>query len=191
MKRELKILLIVFGSLFALLVIAVVGLVVLVVHYGPDIAKNATDPVAGRRTADKIATFTMPKGYRVATATDFKFSQVVSIEPVDADSSFRIQLQGTMVPSGNDSQVAGMKMGMGIVSKFANCDLKDDGVDNVVVRGVHVKLNVMQCSGTGLHMRVETGVFPGNAAQATVTAMGVAGNGFDVKALHALLESVR
>jgi hypothetical protein len=40
-------------------------------------------------------------------------------------------------------------------------------------------------------MRVETGNFPGNAPQATVSAMGIQGQGFDEKALRELLQSVR
>jgi hypothetical protein len=40
-------------------------------------------------------------------------------------------------------------------------------------------------------MRIEIGDFPGNANQATITAMGLEGTDFDTKALHELLTSVR
>ncbi len=192
MKREYKILLIVFGSLFGAFLIAIVALVVFVAHYGPEIAKNATDPVAAKRTAEKIATFDIPKGYHIGSAVDFKFSQVVSIVPNGRDSSgFQIQLQAAMGPTRADSQLEGMKVGLGLVSNLIRCDLKDGGTDDIIVRGVNVKLSVLQCAGTGPHMRVETGTFPGNAPQATVSAMGIQGQGFDEKALHELLQSVR
>jgi len=192
MRREYKILLIVFGSLFGVFLIAIVALVVFVAHYGPEIAKSATDPVAAKRTAEKIATFDLPKGYHIGSAMDLKFSQLVSIVPNGRDDGgFQIQLQATMTPSSSDSQFAGTRAGLGLVSKFVHCDLKDGGTDDIVVRGVTVKLNVLQCTGTGPHMRVETGTFPGNAPNATVSAMGIEGEGFDEKALRELLRSVR
>jgi hypothetical protein len=192
MRREYKILLIVFGSLFGLFLITIVALVVFVAHYGPEIAKNAADPVAAKRTAEKIATFDIPKGYHIGSAMDLKFSQLVSIVPNGRDDSgFQIQLQATMTPSRPDSQLEGAKIGMRLVSNFVHCDLKDAGTDDIIVRGVDVKLNVLQCAGTGPHMRVETGDFPGNAPQATVSAMGIQGQGFDEKALRELLQSVR
>jgi hypothetical protein len=192
MKREYKILLIVFGSLFGAFLLAIVALVVFVAHYGPEIAKSATDPVAAKRTAEKIATFDIPKGYHIGSAMDLKFSQLVSIVPNGQESNgFQIQLQATMTPSRPDAQLEGTKVGLGLVSNFIHCDLKEGGTDDIIVRGVTVKLNVLQCAGTGPHMRVETGNFPGNAPQATVSAMGIQGQGFDEKALRELLESVR
>jgi len=192
MRREFKILLIVFGSLFGLLALGIIALVIAVTHYGPALVKGmSADPAAMKRTADKIATFDIPRGYRIVQATDLKITQTVMISPIPGrHSPFRIQLQGTAVPSGSGASVEGMKMGMGLMGRLTGCDLKDDGFDDVAVRGVAVKLAVFRCTGSGLKMRVETGTFPGNAAQATITAIGVSG-GFDSDALHALLRSVR
>jgi len=193
MRREFKILLIVFGSLFGLLALGIIALVIAVAHYGPALVKDMTaDPAAMKRTADRIATFDVPPGYRILSATDLKITQSVMIVPAHGRrGSFNIQLQGSAVPSDRSSSIAGMKIGLGLMGRFTGCDLKDDGVDDVTVRGVPVKLAVFNCTGRGMKMRVETGTFPGNAAQATVTAIGVSGDGFDSNALHALLRSVR
>jgi hypothetical protein len=193
MRRELKILLIVFGSLFGLLGLGVIALVVALAHYGPTLVKSMTeDPAAMKRTAEKIATFDVPRGYRIFSATDLKITQTVMIMPAQGRrDSFNIQLQGTAVPSDRSTSVAGMKMGMGLMGRFTGCDFKDDGFDDVTVRGVEVKLAIFDCTGHGLKMRVETGTFPGNAAQATIIATGVSDGGFDSNALHALLRSVR
>jgi hypothetical protein len=193
MRREFKILLIVFGSLFGLLALGIIALVVALAHYGPALVKGmSADPAAMKRTADKIATFDVPRGYGIVQATDLKVTQTVMISPVPhRHGSFSIQLQGTTVPTSGNASVEGMKMGLGLMGRITGCDLKDDGFDDVVVRGVQVKLAIFRCAGPGLNMRVETGSFPGNAAQATITAIGVLGPGFDSNALHALLRSVR
>jgi hypothetical protein len=193
MRREFKILLIVFGSLFGLLALGIIALVIAVAHYGPALVKDMTaDPVAMKRTADKIATFDVPPGYRISSATDLRITQTVMIVPAQGRrNAFNIQLQGTAVPSDRNASVAGMKMGLGLMGRFTGCDLKDDGVDDVAVRGVPVKLAVFECTGRGMKVRVETGTFPGNAAQATIVATGYLDHGFDSNALHALLRSVR
>jgi len=192
MSRELKILLVIFGSLAALVVVSFVALIIALPHVAKSFAQSGRDPVAARKTAEKIATFTLPPGYTYDTATDMGFTQIVSVVPKDArQRGFRMQLQGSLVPSNDNSQVEGMKIGMGLVSRFVQCDLKDDGTDDVTVRGVHVKLSVVECPDGKLPLRIETGAFPGNAAHATITAMGIVGRDFDSAALHALLQSVR
>jgi hypothetical protein len=192
MSRELKIVLIVFGLFAALVIVSFVVLVIELPHMAKSIAQSGRDPVAAKKTAEKIATFTLPPGYAYDTATDMGFTQIVSVAPSDPrQRGFRIQLQGSVVPSNDSSQVEGMKLGMGLVSRFAQCDLKDDGTDDVTVRGVVVKLAVVDCPDGKIPMRIETGTFPGNAAHATITAMGIEGRDFDTTALHALLQSVR
>jgi hypothetical protein len=191
MSREIKILLIVLGSLVGIAVIGVVALVLALPHLLNSFAQSGrADPVAARRTAAKIATFEIPRGYRIETASDLGLTQVVTIVPRRGPhGSFSMQLQGTMTSSGTAS-VQGMKMGMGLAGHFMPCDLKDEGTDDVVVRGVRVELSVMQCTSASFPFRIESGIFPGNAAQATITAMGIRSD-FDTKALHALLTSVR
>jgi hypothetical protein len=191
MKRELRFVAIVFGSLFALVVIAVVAFAVVVSRYAPELARNAADPVAAKRTAAKIATFDVPRGYRIASAIDLALAQTVMIRPVDRGSgTFQIQLQGTKMPSG-DSQLMGARTGMSIAARFLACNLHDDGTDDVPIRRTVVKFAVMQCKGARGPMRIETGIFLGNAEQVTVTAIGIGVGSFDVDALHELLRSVR
>ena len=125
-------------------------------------------------------------------AEDLGVTQMISIVPKDAEAhaAFQIQLRGAVVPS-NTSTAEGMKLGMNMMNLFVKCDLRDDGIDPVVVRGVHVNLTVMRCTNPKFPMRIESGDFPGNANQATIMAMGLDGSDFDTKALHALLASVR
>jgi hypothetical protein len=191
MSKELKIVLAIFGSLFALAVVAIVAFAFALPHLAKNLLASSQDPVAVKRTADKIATFTIPAGYKVQAAEDLGVTQLVTIVPSNGGAhAFQIQLRGAVVPSsGNTAQA--MKMGMGMMNVFLKCDLHDDGIDPVVVRGVRVKLNVMRCANPKFPMRIEIGDFPGNANQATITAMGLEGSDFDTKALHELLTSVR
>ncbi|MBD5633094.1 MAG: hypothetical protein IAI49_01345 [Candidatus Eremiobacteraeota bacterium] len=192
MSRELKIVLVIFGSLGGIALALVVVLALTLPHLMKTLAAAQSDPAAVARTAAKIATFNVPKGYRIGNASDLGLTQIVTIVPVRPDrGGFQMQLQGSLVPSDGSSSVRGMKLGMGLVGRFAHCDLRDGGTDDVLVRGVHLKLAVMECPHADLPFRIETGVFPGNAEQATITAMGFGGGEFDTKALHQLLASVR
>jgi hypothetical protein len=191
MSKELKIVLAIFGSLFAVVVIALVAFAFALPHIAKNLLASSQDPVAVRRTAAKIATFTIPAGYKVLSAEDLSVTQLVTIVPSGGGPhGFQIQLRGAVVPS-NANTADAMKMGLGMMNLFVKCDLTDGGVDPIEVRGVNVKLRVMRCANPKFPMRVEVGDFPGNANQATITAMGLEGSDFDTKALHELLTSVR
>ena len=192
MSKELKIVAAIFGSLFALLVLAVVVIAIALPRFVKGMDAASRDPVAIQKTAEKVATFTVPPGYVIESASDLGMTQMVQIAPANREGhSFTIQLRGSVVPSNADATVRGMKVAMGFMNSFVHCDLRETAPDEVVVRGVHVKLNVMQCNNAKFPMRIESGTFPGNANEATVTAMSVGGADFDTKALHALLTSVR
>jgi hypothetical protein len=191
-SRELKIVLIVMASIVA---IAFIGIFVLVLSL-PRIAKalvhtGAEDPAAAKRVLAKIATVEIPRGFRIGTASDLGVTQIVTLVPSSGDGGFQIQLQGSLAPTSADASVEGMKVGMNMMSGLTKCDLKDDGIDEVTVRGVHVKLRVVDCPNSKYPFRMETGIFPGNAMQAQVTAIGVSGENFNTQALHELLTSVR
>jgi hypothetical protein len=191
MSKELKIVVAIFGSLFALAIVAIVALAFALPHIAKNVLASARDPVAAKRTAEKIATFTIPEGYKIQSAEDLSVTQLVTIVPTDGGPhAFQMQLRGAVVPSSGNTADA-MKMGMSMMNVFVKCDLQDGGVDPVVVRGVQVKLSVMRCANPKFPMRIEMGDFPGNANQATITAMGLDGSDFDTKALHELLTSVR
>ncbi len=192
MSRELKVVLIVMASVVAICFIAIFVLVISL----PRIAKaivhtGAEDPAAAKRVLAKIATLEVPRGFRIGTASDLGVTQIVTLVPVSGDRGFQIQLQGSLAPTSTDASIEGMKVGMKMMSGLTKCDLKDDGIDEVTVRGVRVKLRVVDCPGSKYPFRMETGLFPGNALQAQVTAIGVSGETFDTQALHDLLTSVR
>jgi hypothetical protein len=190
MSKELKIVLAIFGSLFALVIIALVAFALALPHIAKNLLASSQDPAAVKRTANKIATFTIPAGYKVLSAEDLSVTQLVTIVPSSGPRGFQIQLRGAVVPSSGNTADA-MKMGLGMMNLFVKCDLTEGGVDQVEVRGVQVKLRVMRCANPKFPMRIEIGDFPGNANQATITAMGLEGTDFDTKALHELLTSVR
>jgi hypothetical protein len=190
MSKELKIVLAIFGSLFALAIVAVAVLIFALPHIAKNVLASSHDPATIKRTTAKIATFTIPDGYKVGTAEDLGVTQLVTIVPQGEPSGFQIQLRGAVVPS-NSSTADGVKLGMRMMNFFVKCDLHDGGIDPVVVRGVRVNLTVMRCANPKFPMRIEAGDFPGNANQATITAMGIEGRDFDTKALHELLTSVR
>jgi hypothetical protein len=191
MSKELKIVLAIFGSLFALVIIALVAFALALPHIAKNLLASSQDPAAVKRTSAKIATFTVPEGYEVRVAEDLGVTQLVTIVAKGAGrNGFQMQLRGALVPS-NASTADGVKLGMGMMNLFIKCDLRDGGVDPVEVRGVQVKLRVMRCTNPKFPMRIEAGDFPGNANQATITAMGLEGSDFDTKALHELLTSVR
>jgi len=191
MSKEVKIVLAIFGSLAAIVVIGIVAFVLALPHLVKSFAASSADPVAAKATAEKIATFTIPKGYVIRDAANAGITQIVTIVPAARGRhSFQMQLQGSVVAS-QTSNGQSMKLAMGLMNGFIHCDPRDAGVDTVTVRGVAVKLSVLQCGNAAFPMRIESGTFPGNANMATITAMGVQGRDFDTAALHALLQSVR
>lgn len=186
----MKVLLIVLGSLFVLALVAIVGLALLVPKMLSSAANNGRNPAYQKRTAAKIADFTVPPGYRIAQATDLGISQTLVIRSTDpASAGFQIQLTGQTVPSNSSTAFGAMKATLGMAAKFTHCDLQEDKDDVYEVRGKPVAFKTLACAHGTPSMHVEIGDFAGTAPNVQVVVTGV--GSFDRDAVRKLLGSVR
>jgi hypothetical protein len=183
MTAPVKAILIVFGVLFVIVCGGIGGLI----YLGHSALDGANDPAARRRIAAKLATFSLPPGYRIASALDFASRLQVDIAPDDVRSSFRIKLTGGPLEGDAASQAQGVDLGLRLVGGFAKCTFRPEPDDTVVVAGRPTTLQVRACPTSSLPMRVETGTLPNGV---TLVAMGARGD-FDTAALHALLRSFK
>ena len=184
----MKVVAIVFGSLFVLLVIAGIGVAYAISRTSAGIAR-LDDPAAMRATAAKIATFDVPRGYRIATATDFGVQQSVTLERADsARDGLRIQLQGTTLPSDPKTNTASMRFALGLAARVMRCE-PHENVDRIRAKANVVAFAAMACDGT-TSLRMETGAMRLGSRTVTIMATGRRG-AFDRNALVALVRSLR
>lgn len=188
-NREMKVVAIVFGSLFGLLVLAALAVVVL----GSRVASTVAQPQSAAQTGATLAKFgkvTIPPGYRVSSATDLGFQQTVTIARDGPDrSGFNIQLSRTAISGDPGSTTQSMSLGFGIAARMMHCEPRT-GVDTVALPGASIDLRAMSCDGVQRHLRLETGALQRSSGTITVVAVGLAGD-FDRPALVALLRSLR
>lgn len=188
MNREMKVLAIVFGSLFVLLVIAGIGVAYAISRASAGIARD-DDPAAMRRTAAKIATFDVPRGYRIATATDFGVQQSITLEGEGRRHlGFMIQVQGTTLPSDPKTNAASMRFALGLAARVMRCE-PHETLDQIRAKGNVVDFEAMACDGT-TSLRMETGSMRVGPHAVTIIATGRGGR-FDRDALVALVRSMR
>ena len=179
---------IVFGSLFVLLVIAGIGVAYAISRSSAGISRD-DDPAAMRATAAKIARFDVPRGYRIATATDFGVRQSVTLERDDRGrDGFRIQLQGTTLPSDPSTNAASMRFALGLAARVMRCE-PHENVDRIRAKANVVAFAAMACDGT-TSLRMETGAMRLGSRTVTIMATGRRG-AFDRNALVALVRSLR
>ena len=188
MNREMKVIAIVFGSLFVLLVITGIGVAYAISRASAGIARD-DDPAAMRRTAAKIATFDVPRGYRIATATDFGVQQTITLEGEGRRHlGFMIQVQGTTLPSDPKTNAASMRFALGLAARVMRCEPRET-LDEIRAKGAVVEFEAMACDGT-TSLRMETGSMPVGQHAVTIIATGRGGR-FDRDALVALVRSMR
>jgi hypothetical protein len=188
MRQEVKIVLIVFGSLIVLVAAGVGAVVLAFSHVAGEAVANAHDPAAMARTAAKIAHFTLPPGYRIRSATDFGISQDVLILPTEP-RAFRIKL--TTTGSQAASGLALGAAGVGFASKFVGaCELRPQSDDQFAVGGENVAFKVIACATPSGQTRMEMGVVKGSTWNVQVIATGYHGD-FDEDALRRLLSSFK
>jgi hypothetical protein len=191
MTKELRALAIVFGVLAGLVVLGFAALAIAFGFAVKHVASAQRDPAALRRTVGKIATFSIPRGYEIASATDFGFSLTASLRPVNRSSAFRIQLQGSTFPTSGNSQSTGTALGMTFAERLLGCEPAAATTVEVAVGHARAPLNVMHCTRkNGDAMQVEFITFPGNVASVSLSAIGT-GNDFDESAVRELLASVK
>ncbi len=189
MNREWKIVLIVFGSLFALLVVAAAGVVVLGSKMANTIAQEQ-NPAAMSATAAKIAHFTVPRGYSIVAASDIGLQQTVTLAPDRSDRrGFTLQLQTSRLGDDPKATAEGMSIALGLAAKIVRCTPHAQ-VDRIALHDRTIEFAALACEGGTRPLRIETGVFPRSPNAVTVIATGL-GGAFDRDALVALLRSMR
>ncbi len=188
----MKILLIVFGSIFGLMLIAVIGIAILVGVYGKKMVANATNPANERATAAKIADFTVPAGFHITTATDMGIAQTVLIGPIDRKSdSMRLQLTGQHLPAGDpDKLVGNAESSLTFTEKLVQCDLKEQPDDTIAVAGETIRMRVLRCDRSPRPLTFEIGVVKAKASTVQITASG-ANTERDHAALVSFVKSIR
>lgn len=185
----MKVVAIVFGSLFALLVVA--GLVVLALGSRmADTFAQTDDPVAMHRTAMKIATFAVPPGYRIASATDLGMQQTVTLVRERGEGhGFTLQLQHSTLASDPNATAEGLNFALGLAARVVRCE-PQTGIDRIALRDRTLALRAISCVGGTRSLRIETGVFTEHARNLTIIASGLGGD-FDRGALVSFLRSIR
>ncbi len=189
-NREMRTVAIIFGSLFALLVIAGIAVLVLGARVATNIAPG--DPAAMQRTAERIARFTVPHGYHIASATNLGIQQSVTLVrdgAAAAGAGYTLQLQRSSAPS--DAQSTGDAMGfaIGLAARVVHCE-PHPSVDRIARQGQAIAFRAIACDGAKHSLRIETGVLAYGSGTLTIVASGLGGS-FDRGALVALVRSIR
>ena len=186
----MKVLLIVFGSLFGLMVIAIVGIAIMIPILGKKLIADSNNPVTRAHTLAKIADFRLPAGYTVSSVTDMGFSQAATISSSAAGRATSIQLTAQHLPSADTEQsLDAMSTGFDLTAKLLRCDLKRGADDKVVSAHGTSTLRSFSCTNSGA-MHVEVGFVSAKASTVQVVATATGGP-FDKAAVDALVSSIR
>lgn len=190
MNREMKIVAIVFGSLFVLLVVAGIAVIAIGSRMATTIAQTQ-NPAAIRHTAAKVARFTLPPGYRIASATDLGIQQTVTLvhDAARGRGGFTIQLQRSALANDAKTTAEGMTFALGLAARVVHCR-PHASVDTIALADRSIDLHAISCVGGAHPLRIESGVYPDQARSLTIIATGV-GDEFDRPALVLLLRSIR
>lgn len=189
MSKDVKFLVLVFGSLAGLIVVAIVGLIAL---FALSISHRVSGSSAksNAAAAAKIATFSLPPGYHYQLAMDMFFVNMVMIGS-DEHRHFTIELQGmSLKPGANDDGQLGASMQQGLA---AGCTSKTlAGHERLqTASGKTVSLDVLNCrNASGAANVIELGQIPSKYPIATIMALGTPQD-FDRAALDELVRSIR
>ncbi len=189
----MKVLLIVFGSLFGLMVIAIVGVAIMLPILGKKLYAQSHDPVSRARTVAKIADFRVPPGYRIQSATDIGITQSATLVPDSRSGrgAMMIQLSAQHIPTtGADASLDAMGTGLGLTAKLVHCDLKRGEDDDVRSGRKTIALRTYGCGDGSDGMHVEIGLM--SSKESTVQIIATSMNQpFDKSAIDALVASIR
>jgi hypothetical protein len=188
-----KVLLIVFGSLFGLMIIAIIGVAIMLPILGKKLDAQSHDPATRARTVAKIADFRVPPGYRIQTATDMGITQSATIVPEvrSGHGAMMIQLSGQHVPTTSaDASLDAMGTGLGLTAKFVHCDLKRGDDDDVRAGGKTIALRTYGCGDGSDGMHVEIGLMAAKASTVQIIATSM-NEPFDKSAIDELVASIR
>jgi hypothetical protein len=141
-------------------------------------------------TAAKIATFTLPSGYRYRSAMDMYLLDSVVVERAARPRAFSITLQGVASSGAADdaSTEKAIRDGLG---RNRTCTSGDpsENVHLTNAAGQPVVLEVLHCTRNGRATRIEFGRVPGKMPTVILIAAGSL-SGFDENAVRALVGSM-
>jgi hypothetical protein len=185
----LKAVLIVLVSIGVLIALVIGGLFVFfAAHaFGSFSAHAQADDAA---TAAKIATFTLPEGYRYASAMDMILLDNVVIVPKKRRRAFSIALQGIASSDASSAASTGKAIRDGLGSnRRCTSGAPSENVHLTSAAGTPVVLEVLHCTKNGIATRIEFGHVPGKLPTVILIAAG-AQNAFDEAAVRALVGSI-
>ncbi len=141
-------------------------------------------------TAAKIASFTLPRGYRYASAMDMILLDSVVIAPTVRPHAFTITLQG-IASSGATDEASTEKAIRDGLGRNRTCTSGDpsENVHLTTAAGQSVVLEVLHCTRNGRATRIEFGRVPGKLPTVILIAAGSL-FAFDENAVRALVGSI-
>jgi hypothetical protein len=189
MSKELRFVLILFGSLFGIFVIACVAALFVFFH---EVKKVAQDTRADKlRIAQRIAA--IPPGYEVVSANDMLMTLSVGLE--SADDTMHIILTTNTMPGANLTSQSSDQMTETIYAKSmqlvtgGNCSKPVAGdSEQFTVNGKTVSLDSFTCPGGRHPIKMAFGHFDGRSGPATLMAFGQPAT-WDEKGIRAILTS--
>ncbi len=191
MKKELRVLAVVFGSLVGFILLNVAGILLGFTIFSRHLAASeGADPASFAATVRKIATFDVPRGYVIENALDSGTAQWAELRLVNRRSRFRISLAGTLLPYLTAAD-GGVSVHVLFDMQRMGCTPAPDTTIDVTVRGEARPMQITRCvSKQGWATRYELVTFRGNVPTVRLVARGADGD-FDETALRRLLASVR
>jgi hypothetical protein len=193
MSSTARVLLVVFGSLAALLVV----MVSLLVYSGYRMASSASDPATIKRVAAEFGTFDVPPGYRETMAMDVLFSKSLIISRVHQTGrdGFTIILGRTKMPGVASTSTSMKKLSSAFESpmpiKIPGCKrLASASPEPIRSKGGTVTLRRSICDDAALDIETASAFFSSNGGIVFVTASGTKAS-FDLPALRSLIASFR
>jgi hypothetical protein len=191
-SKGAKILLIVLGSIAALLTVTVCLFVFVIIPRAvANIRDDMNDPVAQRKLAASIANFDIPPGYKQRFGTDMLFMKVVYLAPVNPQPPrFTIAVQRMDLPFGaSDDPEIDRGIKLGLASRCKNFETNADEIIHAKTRSI--ALHILKCRDAGSNLETAFAWFRRpQLGVVTVTASGDAAD-FDLVAVRRLLASVR
>jgi hypothetical protein len=193
MSLTARVLLIVFGSLAALLILAVS----LAVYAGYRMANSASDPATIKRVAADFGTFDVPPHYRETMAMDLAFSKTLFIGPAGPTKNrgrFAIILGRTAMPQIGATAPAlpsNLLTNDTAPMKIPGCKQSTPAMPELIRSKVGtITLRRTVCEDGTLHTELASAYFMSHGGLIFVSASGPKAS-FDLAALRSLLASFR
>jgi len=192
MSLTARVLLIVFGSLAALLI----GSVSLLVYSGYHMASSASDPATIRRVAAEFGNFDVPPGYHVTMAMDMMISKSLILNPIHPQKGHyfaiilgRSAMPGIVVPQ--EAMKRSLSSTTSTSLRIPGCKhLAPATQESIESKVGTIVLRSTSCDDAGRDMKTASAFFSVKDGIIYASASGSKA-GFDLAAMRSLLASFR